>query len=155
MVRIDKPRLTRIELQPARRLAWLLGAVHLGALLLLAMLPMAWWASTVLAALLVASALRTISRDVLRRGPRAVTALEFADREQVQIRTGDGNWHGGRLLGTSTIGASLAVLNIRLEGQGIQHVVISRDGIDGDDFRRLRVWLRWGPRPAGADAELP
>jgi hypothetical protein len=155
MVQMDQPRLARIELQPARRLAWLLAAVHLGALLLLATLPMVWWAAAILAVLLVASALRTISRHALRRGAHAVTAMEFADREQVQIRTGDGIWHGGRLLGTSTIGASLAVLNIRLEGQGVQHVVITGDGINGDDFRRLRVWLRWGPRPAGTDAELP
>lgn len=154
MAKMDKPFLPRIELRPARRLAWLLGAVHLGALMLLGTLPMAWWAVLVLAALLVASALQSISRQALRRGARAVTAMEFADREQVRVRRGDGSWHDGRLLGISTVGAKLAVLNIRLEGQGVQHVVITGDGIDGDDFRRLRVWLRWGPRPAGADAEL-
>lgn len=153
MAEMDKPRLPKIELQPARRLAWLLAAVHLGALLLLATLPLAWWAAAVFAALLAASAIRTISRQALRRGAHAVTAMELADREQVRVRTGDGTWHGGLLLGTSTVGASLTVLNIRLEGLGMQHVLITGDGIDGDDFRRLRVWLRWGPRPPGADTE--
>lgn len=150
---MDKPRLPMIELQSSRRLAWLLGGAHLVALMLLLTLPVAWWVAAAVAAVLVASAMQTIFRHALRRGTRAVTALEFADREQVRVRTGDGLWHGGRLLGTSTVGAGLAVLNIRLDAHGMRHVVVTGDGIDDGDFRRLRVWLRWGPRPAGADAE--
>lgn len=154
MQSMNKPHLPVIELLPSRRLAWLLGAAHLGALLLLATLPVAWWAAAVAAVLLVMSAVLTISRHALRRGELAATALEFTDREQLKVRTGDGAWHGGRLLGTSTVGPGLAVLNIRLDERGTRHVVIIGDGVEADDFRRLRVWLRWGPRPAGTDTEL-
>ena len=45
------------------------------------------------------------------------------------------------------------MLNIRLDSGGITTVVILGDGIDANDFRRLRVWLRWGPRPAGAETD--
>lgn len=154
MQAMNKPYLPVIELLPSRRLAWLLGAAHLGALLLLATLPVAWWAIAVAAVLLVMSAVLTISRHALRRGVQAATALEFTDRERLKVRTGNGAWHDGRLLGTSTVGPGLAVLNIRLDGRGTLHVVIAGDGVEADDFRRLRVWLRWGPRPAGTDTEL-
>jgi len=155
MLAMNKPHLPVIELKPTRVLAWLLGAAHLGALLLLATLPVAWWAIAVAAVLLVLSAALTISRHALRRGDHAITALEFTDRERLRVRTGAGVWHDGRLLGTSTVGAALAVLNIRLDGRGMLHVVVTGDGIEDNDFRRLRVWLRWGPRPAGTDAESP
>lgn len=150
---MDKPSPYQVELRPSRRLAGLLGAAHGGALLLLPTLPIAAWFAALIAVLLVTSAVLTITRHALHCGARAVTALKLADREQLQIRAGDGVWHGGRLLGSSTVGAAIVVLNIRLDSGGITTVVILGDGIDTNDFRRLRVWLRWGPRPAGAETD--
>ena len=150
---MDKTSPFQVELRPSRRLAGLLGAAHGGALLLLPMLPIAAWVAALIAVLLVTSAVLTITRHALHCGAWAVTALKLADREQLQIRVGDGVWHGGRLLGSSTVGAAIAVLNIRLDSGGITTVVILGDGIDANDFRRLRVWLRWGPRPAGAETD--
>lgn len=151
---MDKPKAFEVELRSSRRLAGLLGIAHGGVLLLLPTLPVAGWIVVLMSGMLVISASMTITRHALRRGARAVTALKLANREQLQIRAGDGVWHGGRLLGSSTVGAAIAVLNIRLDGGGgTTHVVIFGDGIDADDFRRLRVWLRWGPRPAGAETD--
>ena len=150
---MDKPKAFEVELRSSRLLAGLLGIAHGGVLLLLPTLPVAGWIVVLMSGMLVISASMTITRHALRRGARAVTALNLANREQLQIRAGDGVRHGGRLLGSSTVGAAIAVLNIRLDGGGTTHVVIFGDGIDADDFRRLRVWLRWGPRPAGAETD--
>jgi toxin CptA len=150
---MDKPKAFEVELRSSRLLAGLLGIAHGGVLLLLPTLPVAGWIVVLMSGMLVISASMTITRHALRRGARTVTALKLANREQLQIRAGDGVWHGGRLLGSSTVGAAIAVLNIRLDGGGTTHVVIFGDGIDADDFRRLRVWLRWGPRPAGAETD--
>lgn len=153
---MDKPTPLKVELQPSRHLAWLLGAVHCGALVVLAVMPLPAWVWVISSALIIASALLTISRQALRRGAKTVQALEFSDREALRARIGDGTWHGGRLLGSSTVGAGLTVLNLRIDTLGTTHVVITGDDISNDDFRRLRVWLRWGPGPAGSsDAESP
>lgn len=143
----------QVELKPSRRLAALLGAAHGGALLLLTTLPLPLWIIAVIAALLLWSAAHTISRHARRLGAHAVTALELADREQLQFRTGDGVWHRGQLLDSSTISLWMVLLNIRSDRGRPLHVVIPGDGISADDFRHLRVWLRWGPRPAGEEAD--
>ncbi len=152
---MDKPTLFTVELQPSHQLAWLLAAVHCGALFMLGLLPLTWWVISIVSAAVLASAVLNISRHALLRGPSAVRTLRFSDRESLELRTGNGRWHDACLLGSSTVGPGLVVLNIRLNGGGTKHVVITTNGIDGDDFRRLRVWLRWGPRPAGEDAETP
>ena len=143
----------RVELKPSRRLAALLGIAHGAALLLLTTLSLPLWVIGLIAFLLLWSAVQTISRHARLHGANAVTALELADREQLQLRTVDGVWHRGRLLGSSTISAWIVLLNIRLDRGSTLHVAIPGDGISEDDFRHLRVWLRWGPRPAGEDLD--
>jgi hypothetical protein len=151
---MNKPLLPPIELPPSRRLAVVLGGAHGAVLLLLVLLPVAWWIVLPGGLLLAASAVMTIRQHALRRGANAVTALAFADRSQLRLRMGDGAWREGKIRGSSTVGAGFAVLNIELKGKGSASVVLLGDGIAEEDFRRLRVWLRWGPQPAGSDAGL-
>jgi hypothetical protein len=146
---MEKPAPIRVELRPSRGFAGLLAAAHGAVLALLLLMPMPAALGITGALAILASAYRSISRQALRRGSQAVNALEFSDREAMRIRTGDGVWHSGRVLGSSTVGTGLTVLNLRVDGGTTRHVVITADGIDRDDFRRLRVWLRWGPGPAG------
>lgn len=137
-----------MELRSSHHLALILGGVHFGVSALMVVLPVALWLQWCGAALLLASAVFTIMHYALRRGRGAVTALHFDDRTQLRARTGDGVWHAGCILGTSTVGATLAVLNIQFDDRRQPvHVVISGDSMTAEDFRRLRVWLRWGPRP--------
>lgn len=149
-------RLPILLLQPSRRLAAVLIAAHaaVAGLLLLLPLPAGVLAGT--AVVLLASAGHAVAHHALRRGRRAVTALDFSDREQVHVGWRDGSWRTGRILGTSTVGAMLTVLNIALAGRRLPlHVVLPGDSLAADDFRRLRVWLRWGPRNAGDAAVMP
>lgn len=152
---MNPPRLPLITIGPSRRLALILGGAHLGVLAVLAVLPIALWMQVCGAALLLLSAVLTIAHHALRRGG-AVTALEFSDREQVRVQMHDAAWHAGRVLGTSTVGTMLTVLNIRLDVRRWPvHVLILGDSMDAEDYRRLRVWLRWGPRPVTADPSAP
>lgn len=149
------PYLPVIELQSSRQLALILGCAHLGALLVLAMLPVALWLQIAGAALLLLSAGYSIRRHAWRRGRSAVTVLHFTDREQLRVRMYDGSWHAGCVLGSSTVGVRCTVLNIRLTDHRFPlHTVIMSDSIDTADFRRLRVWLRWGPREEADAADV-
>jgi hypothetical protein len=152
---MNSAHLQPIELRPSRQLAVILGCAHLGALLVLTMLPVALWLQIGGAIVLLLSAAYTIRRHAWRRGRRAVTALHFIDREQLRVRMHDGTWHAGRVLGSSTVSAPCTVLNIRLTDHRLSlHTVIMNDSMATEDFRRLRVWLRWGPREASETADL-
>lgn len=152
---MNSPHLQPIELGPSRQLAVILGCAHLGALLVLILLPVLLWLQAGAAAVLLLSAAYTIRRHAWRRGRSAATALHFIDREQLRVRMHDGTWHAGRVLGNSTVSVSCTVLGIRLTDCRLPlHIVIMNDSVDSEDFRRLRVWLRWGPREASAAADL-
>lgn len=153
---MSEPRLPALWLQSSRRLAAVLIAAHAAVAGLLPLLPLPAWALSGMVLLLTANAAHAVAHHALRRGRRAVTALDFGDREQVHVGWRDGSWRTGRILGTSTVGATLTVLNIALAGRRLPlHVVVPGDSLAADDFRRLRVWLRWGPRNAGDAAMLP
>ena len=153
---MSEPRLPMLRLQPSCRLAAVLIAAHAAVAGLLWLLPLPAWALSGMALLLTANAVHAVAHHALRRGRRAVAALEFSDREQVHVGWRDGSWRTGRILGTSTVGATLTVLNIALAGRRLPlHVVVPGDSLAADDFRRLRVWLRWGPRNAGDAAMWP
>lgn len=145
-----------MELRPSRQLAVILGSAHLGVLLVLAMLPMALWLQAGGAVLLLLSAAYAIRCYAWRRGRGAATALHFIDREQLRVRMHDGSWHAGRVLGSSTVGTTLTLLNIALDDRRLPvHVVLPGDSLAAEDFRRLRVWLRWGPRPPDEEPAAP
>lgn len=141
------PTLQAIALHPSRRLAALLIAAHAGAGALLLLLPIPAWAVAGALLPVLASAVHTVSRHALLRGRRAITSLTFSDRERVSVGLRDGTRRAGRILGSSTVGATLTVLNIAVEARRLPvHVVLLGDSLDAEDFRRLRVWLRWAPR---------
>ncbi len=153
---MNSPRMEIMELRPSRQLAWILGGAHLGALLVVALLPLAFWLQACAAAALLLSATRAIRHHAWHRGRGAVTALHCIDRERLRVRMHDGTWHAGRVLGSSTVGTSLTLLNIALDGRRLPvHVVLPGDSLAAEDFRRLRVWLRWGPRPPAEDPVAP
>ncbi|MBX3663749.1 MAG: hypothetical protein KF804_14965 [Burkholderiales bacterium] len=145
MNRVHFPPLT---LRPSRRLAavLLLGHAAVGGVLLL--LPLPPLVITLLMVTLAASAVHAVRVQALRRSPQAVIHLQFSDREHLEIGRRDGSRASGRILGSSTAGTLLIVLNIRIgQRRWPVHVVVTPDSLEADGFRSLRVWLRWGPSP--------
>jgi hypothetical protein len=154
MTGMDKVYFPPIVLRPAYWLAAILVFAHAAIGMLLLFMPLPLWLLLVLMAGLLCSAVHGVWRQALRRGSRAITGLQFRNREQLEIRRRDGSRQSGRVLGSSSAGTLLIILNIRLERQRWPvHVVLTGDSIDGDGFRRLRVWLRWGPVPEGQVTE--
>lgn len=142
-------RIDPVILQPSYRLAAMLLAVHAAAAGLLVMLPLPSWVMPAAVLTLFASAIHAVRRHALLRGRQAITALAFSDRETLRVSLRDGSSHAGRVLGSSTVGTTLTILNLALDGRRLPaHVVVLDDSLPADDFRRLRVWLRWGTRPA-------
>ncbi len=138
-----------IALRPSWRLAYLLGAAHLAAVGAVVVLDLSWWLTIPLVLALIAHGAAQAARVALLRRADSVVAVEAGRASGVPFRTRDGVWHEGRLLGSSYVSPGLTILNLKPAGaRGVRHVVIFSDAVDPDDFRRLRVWLRWGRHDA-------
>lgn len=142
---MDKLGLAEFELGPSWHLALLLMAAHAATILLLATLPLAAALQVAGSLLLAGHCARVVRRHALRRGSGVPCALGFANREDVVLRFSRGEPLSGRLQGGSTVSNWLVVLNISLARGRTLPVVLMRDSLAPGEFRRLLVWLRWGP----------
>lgn len=103
------------------------------------------WIKTLIAVAILASLLRSLMRVALLKTADAVVAVEIKDEGEISFRTRRGEWRDGRLSGSSYVSSWLTILLIVEERQrNARSVVIVPDNVDADEFRRLRVKLRWG-----------
>jgi hypothetical protein len=83
----------------------------------------------------------------LRQGPRAVRQFELRGDLTLVIVTGDGTACAGRVHRDSYVGARLTTLVWRPFGRWRSRtILILPDMLPAQDFRRLRVLLRYGRR---------
>ena len=134
----------RIDPEPSRRLAVLLGVGHGGALLL---------AATGLTGLLRVSCLAGILCAAAwswwrHFGPDRIVHAEPLEAERWRVRCADG-WEGeARLLPSSLVTPALMVLNFHFPGvwqpwRRRRSLCLLSDSLDRDSARRLRVFLRF------------
>jgi hypothetical protein len=137
----------RVDLRPSRLLAVALILVH--ALALCAVwASLSGWPRYLAGAAVLASLART-----LQSGWRQVAALELREDGRASWKTRQGTWQEGALGRSHFVSPLLVVVDLE-EGTGRpQRLVVPADSAAADDFRRLRVWLRWqrGPRRAGME----
>lgn len=131
------PQPLTVTVLPSRRLRLGMGALHglaLGAVWL-AQWGVAWQAG--------ASLLLALSAAPWARRPPAPLTLRCSREGQVSISTPDG-WAAREILGTPVSLPWMALLRLRAPGQkGVHPLLVLPDSLAAEDFRRLRVWLRW------------
>ncbi len=136
-------------LGPSRYLAAILlaGHVSVAAVLLVVDLSLLW-KSAALVFLLVSLAYEL--RMAWRVGANAVTGFRVSIDGTPGIFTRRDGWRDCEVLGSTYVTAFLTVVNLRASGgRRIRSVVILPDCMVADDYRRLRVWLRWRPQAEG------
>lgn len=140
-----------IRIEPSRFLAGLLILVHALAAALLYPLALPEMLKLALAAAIAVSGVHSVMKTALLKWRNAIVALEI-DNEGMALRERNAEqWRPCRVLGTTFVSSYLTVLNLRLlKGGAVRHVVMLPDNVDQDDFRRLRVRLRWS-KPAIAE----
>jgi toxin CptA len=132
-----------IRIGPSRTLALLIAGMH-GAGGWFAWLALPAWLTGLLALPLLGSLWFYLRRDCLRTAPGSVVGFEIHPDCRCAVQTRHGDWLEARLLPSSFVAPYLTVLNLRVAGRRFPaHVTILPDAIDGEDFRRLRVLLRW------------
>jgi len=132
------------RLEPSMHLAVILGCAHFAAIGMLWPLALPMAVKLLGTALLAASLFFYLRSYALLRSPRSVVALELSEEMACTLET----QHGERIIctlqGSSFVAPYLTVLNFKLSGKFFtRSVVILADSIDAEQFRQLRVLLRW------------
>lgn len=142
-----------IRLKRSRRLTATLGLAHSSAIGLLwpLMLPVA--VKLMGTIILTVSLVFYLRHYALLRSPGSVVSLELSEEMAGTLETRGGERIRCTLLGSSFVAPYLTVLDWKpLEPQvslmpwrklSARSVVILPDGIDAEEFRQLRVLLRW------------
>lgn len=125
-----------VNVGPSRQLRLFLAAFHIAcatAILLAALAPLLQWASIALLCVSLAYYLRP-AKNVRIRG----------DQEgKLEIWQGE-KWDAARLAESSVILPSCTVLRVGLKNRHRQQsLIVLPDSLPAEDYRRLRVWLRW------------
>jgi len=128
----------RLDLRPSRLLAATLIVAHVLALAA-AWISLSGWAQYVA----VAGILFSLSGFLAQALLTPAVSLELREDGHASWRNRKGGWQEGRLGRNNFVSAALVVLELELGGRGRKWVVLMGDSTSPDEFRRLRVWLRW------------
>ena len=136
-----------IAVGPSRFLSAALLSVHACAAAVLMPLELPFGAKAVCLAAIAVSLLHSTLRYGLLRTTRSIVALELSDDGRTVVHLREGRTLACTISGTSYVSAALTVLNLRPEGRRTRcHAVLVPDNVQAEDFRRLRVLLKWGKR---------
>jgi hypothetical protein len=141
----------RLELQPSRLLAAAIVASHCAAGAC-AWLVLRGAPGAALAAALAGLGLASAWDRALHRSRRSVQAMALdGPRLQIVLRSGE------------SLDAEVAerryvnrfMVSLRVLRPVRRNVLVTRDMLEGDLFRRLRIWALWGKLPRVAAKQLP
>ncbi len=133
----------RVTLRPSPRLAALLLVAGLGSAAVLLLLPLPLWLVLPLAVAVLLAACHHVARDALRLLPASAVLLEVDAGGRLRVTCRNGIAYAAEVAGDSLVGAWLTILNLKADGQR-RTVLLTGDSTEAEDYRRLRVWLRWG-----------
>jgi toxin CptA len=133
-----------IHRKPSYRLATILSLAHLAAAGLLWPLGLSLDIMAIAAIVLVFSLIYYLRQDALLSASDAVVFFELSDEMQCTLTARSGELMVCRILGNTFVASYLIILNLKPAGKFLMRsIVILPDGIDVEEFRQLRLWLRW------------
>lgn len=135
----------KLNLKPSYWLAALLAASSLGACIIVLCMPMPISLKIFICVPVVLAAAYFIAQDTLILLPWSFTGLALNTKGELLVTRKDGLDSTASVLPSSFVAAYLTVLNLKISGsRWRRNMLLTPDRVDGDVFRQLRVWLRWG-----------
>ncbi|TRZ92884.1 MAG: hypothetical protein D4R84_11450 [Rhodocyclaceae bacterium] len=128
-----------VKLQASRNLVLLLVASHMGALLAVSVIELLVWIKLALLLLIVMSFWNC---QKLWYGARRINFLTLRDEGVLDYSRVNGETGQASIHPQSTVTPPLTVILLRRERR-LEALVLLPDALDQDDYRRLRLWLRW------------
>jgi toxin CptA len=134
----------RSGLGASRLAAACLAAMALATGALIAATPGAIALRIVLATAVACAALNAIHAIALRRGRRGVRALILRRSREIEVGLDSGRWVHGAVRDGSFVAPWLTIVRWRPAGARFDRSIVILPGMLGaEEFRRLRVMLRW------------
>jgi toxin CptA len=135
----------RLSVKASASLTVFLCVVHAMAAALLVPLDIGVWPKLLLGTAVAVSLARNVWRHGLLRAKSSILCIEASERGRAVVLMRNGRRREVEILGTTYVSARLTVLNLRESGSLFtQHVILVPDNVDPEEFRQLRVVLRWG-----------
>ena len=121
----------------------LLLLIHIGAMLLILSLPLTWWATLLIALVLLISLVYHIQKHGYHRLAKAIKSLTYVEQKVWRLTQRNGVPLNAVLLGDSVVTRHLLILNFKIQLQnktgGKRSVVIFNDSMSQISFRQLRL----------------
>src|SRR6266513_2852093 len=130
-----------LDLKPSLRLAGVFLVAHFLALAA-TWVSLAGWPLVLVGIGILVSGTGCLA-EVLHRSSRSVLSLELRDDGCASWRDRKDVWHEARLGSDHFVSGEFVVLRLDWTGRGPKWLVLMGDSASREDFRRLRVWLKW------------
>jgi len=132
-----------VKLQPSRSLSLLLIAMHFGAFLAIVVIALPVWTKLALT-LFIATSFWS-GRNCLGGGNQIVCLTLRDDGALEHVRFNDEYGEASVHL-QSTVTPLLTVILLKQKSNILETLALLPDSLSPDDYRRLRLWLRWQPK---------
>jgi toxin CptA len=153
MRRMRTPVQLRVPLRRSRTWLAAIPLLALGALASWLTIDVPVWADVVVAVVVGAWAVHNVRLHGLRRGRTSIVELMLSSDAVVVMRFASGGPAAGHVRSASFVHPLLTTIVWRPDGaRWSRSLPIVPDMLDADDFRRLRVLLRYGRSEATAGA---
>lgn len=137
-----------MAIKPSPRLALLLLLSHAAAGIVVCLTTMPTPARLALLVAILLSLSYYLARDALLLLPDSWCKISL-DQDSVSVTTRDGTAFFGEISGRTAVTPYFAVLSVRPEGRYLRvSRVIFPDAMGADEFRELRVRLRFSGKPS-------
>lgn len=144
-----------VLLGPSRIVGAAIGIATLATLTLVLMLPVPPWMHALVCAVVLAWAWEAFRVVAVRGVGRAVRSLHLGADRLVVVRRRDGRVAAGHLRSATYVAATLTAVVWRPDGAAMSRtVLILPDMLPREDFRRLRILLRYARSGARHGAPL-
>lgn len=134
---------------PSPTLALILATGHLLAITAALLCGLAVWLKIVIAMLLAMNALWLICTRALVMGPKAISRFVWQSDGDCEWQTRDGRFHHSELVPGMLIVPTLVVVRLRCGRWRCRTFCMTRDAVNREVFRRLRMRLNLSPPLAG------
>ena len=126
-----------------RTRSWIMG-VAVTALVAILATPLSPWLKAVLAVALVALAIRALRLHGCQEGRGSIHCLVVDLAGRIEIERADGSRDRGGLLDGCFVAPWFVIVRWLPEGRRFSRTLfIAPDAVGADEFRRLRILLRW------------
>jgi hypothetical protein len=134
----------QIKLLPSKLMLGLISGVSIACSVIVLRLPIPLFIKSAIIALIVASSIYFILRDVLLRLPNSWQVLEVNQKGELKMINKSGQQFQLIPAPNSFIHAACSVLNFERKGfKLLPPVILLQNAAHADELRRLRVWLHW------------